>query len=348
MATGTKKKPAKKPEPRMAPVSKDLYGPVESAGLTIGPFSHGPGGLKVEGNPTFEEWEAAVHGAKCLAVFGLWFYGDLMVFGQERFGERYSQVLEASDYTDDALRLAEWVAKKFPPERRYPELSFSHHKEVAALPPKEADRLLAKAIEKGWSKRDIRSVINSKLAWEEPTESGENKGKTGVTRVTNQNGTAAVHIPDSRPEPEPEPVPTDAWGIPIQRHAEAAFEAVPKFEQMISLARQLQRLFNETANEPGGKFLTLPDVSSYRRGKKGEDGEHADRFVHEGLERFLHQVRNAVPTHTVCPWHFVDAPHPKDCSTCKNLNWTPPLSEKAIPKAAVAKAKATLGGGKDG
>ena len=97
--------------------------------------------------------------------------------------------------------------------------------------------------------------------------------------------------------------------------------ALPKFKELLAAIQAAQRLFNEVANLPGGKFLTLPDVSSYRRGKKGEDGEHADRFVHEGIERALHQVKTAAPKHTVCPYQFNDIPHQKECRTCRGLNW---------------------------
>jgi ParB-like chromosome segregation protein Spo0J len=121
----------------------------------------------------------------------------------------------------------------------------------------------------------------------------------------------------------------DAWDIPIQPHAEEAFKAVPDFNELIQLIRKSQQTFNRVANLHGGKFLTLPFVSSFRRGKKGEDGEHADRFVMPELEAALQKVKNAIPAHTVCPWNYVEAPHPEDCKTCHGLNWTTPLSKNA-------------------
>ena len=134
------------------------------------------------------------------------------------------------------------------------------------------------------------------------------------------------------------PTPVDGWGIPVQPHATEAFAAVPKFKELLSAIQHAQKLFNEVANLPGGKFLTLPDVSSYRRGKKRDDGEYADRFVHEGLEQAFKQVKDAVPTHTVCPWNYVEAKHPDDCRTCRQLNWTPVLGNN-IPAAAAAARK---------
>ncbi len=162
-------------------------------------------------------------------------------------------------------------------------------------------------------------------------------------------------IPPTKPEPasghlpgfdDPEPEEAkpleftlvDGWDIPIQPHAQAAFADVPKFTELLKAIRHAEMLFNQLANSEGGKFLTLPDVSSYRRGSKGEDGEHADRFVHPGLERAKKQIKAAIPTYTVCPYNYVDAPHPDPCNTCRGLNWTPELG-KSIPPSAIARAK---------
>ncbi len=126
----------------------------------------------------------------------------------------------------------------------------------------------------------------------------------------------------------------DEYGIPIQPHALEAFKAVDKFKELKKALRKAQQLFNEVANLPGGVFLTRSPIASCRRGKKGEDGEYASRFIHPGLERAMEDVKNCTPTHTVCPWNYVDAPHPDDCSTCMNLNWTPPLSSNTPPDIA--------------
>lgn len=130
----------------------------------------------------------------------------------------------------------------------------------------------------------------------------------------------------------------DEWGIPIQEHAKLAFTSVPRFDELTALIKSAQKLFNELANEPGGVFLTLPEVSSFRRGKKQEDGTYDERFVHEGLERALKQVQNAAPAHTVCPWNYAETAHPKDCPTCKDLNWAPALG-KNFSKEIVERVK---------
>lgn len=164
----------------------------------------------------------------------------------------------------------------------------------------------------------------------------------------NKRGAFPFGANAEQPAPEPEqeektgavilPLVVDEWGIPIQPHAVSAFATVPLFKELLQSIQNTQRLFNKVANHEGGRFLTLPEVSSYRRGKKTGDGEYEDRFVHEGIEAAYRQVKNAIPTHTVCPWHYVDAPHPENCRTCLGLNWTPELS-KNIPDEAKQRAQ---------
>lgn len=143
-------------------------------------------------------------------------------------------------------------------------------------------------------------------------------------------------------KPLSKPPKQDVWGIPIQPHAVDIFDAVPRFKELIAAVQHASKLFNEVASLPGGKFLTMPAVSSFRRGKKLDNGEHADRFVHEGLERALQQIKAGIPEHTVCPWHYVDAPHPDDCRTCLGANWTPALGKNISP-VAEANAKKAFG-----
>ncbi len=149
--------------------------------------------------------------------------------------------------------------------------------------------------------------------------------------------------PDAPPATVKPPTQVDQWGIPIQPHATEAFAAIAKFKELTAAIREAQRLFNECAGLTGGKFLTLPEVSSYRRGAKQEDGTYADRFVHDGLERAAQQVKNAIPAYTVCPYQYADAPHPEgtECRCCHGLLWAPALSD-STPKVCIDRAKAAL------
>ena len=59
----------------------------------------------------------------------------------------------------DAVPAAEWVAERFESERWRTDLSWSHHREVAALESAQADALLdeAEAEAEGWSRNKLRS-----------------------------------------------------------------------------------------------------------------------------------------------------------------------------------------------
>lgn len=138
------------------------------------------------------------------------------------------------------------------------------------------------------------------------------------------------------------PPATDVLGIPIQDHAKEAFAAVPEFKELVKAIKQVQRLFHQLADKPGGAFLRLPGISAYRRFGKRENGTYDERFIHEGLELAAKQVANAMPTNTVCPYQFAEAGHPKDCNTCLNNNWTPALSS-SVPPACIERAKEKYG-----
>ena len=58
----------------------------------------------------------------------------------------YDDVAETG-YSDRNLRLVKDTAEKIESGRRLPDLSFSHHVEVAALPPEKQEHFLNKAVE---------------------------------------------------------------------------------------------------------------------------------------------------------------------------------------------------------
>lgn len=159
--------------------------------------------------------------------------------------------------------------------------------------------------------------------------------------------------PQPAPEPEPEiegkhpprqkkPPTLDGFGVPIQPHAVAAFDAVPKFKELIWHVKQARKLFNDIAKSEGGQFLTLPELSAYRARGTDDDGEPAGRYASHDLESALAAFQNAMPAHTVCPWRFVDGPHGDPCPTCLGLNWTPALGSN-IPEMAPARIKEKYG-----
>jgi hypothetical protein len=105
-----------------------------------------------------------------------WWLGDWFVFGHGRYrdGEMYHQALEETGRSAGGLYTLKWVAEKVGPEVRRADLSWSHHREVAKLPPDEQATWLARAVAGRWSVDLLRSTIQAKdlSTWRDPEPVG--------------------------------------------------------------------------------------------------------------------------------------------------------------------------------
>ncbi len=90
-----------------------------------------------------------------------WWIGDWLVYGNERYGERYARAARATGYDPQSLMNLVYVASRFRPERRRPGLSWSHHAEVAALLPVEQERWLELAERERMSVRSLRAELRT-------------------------------------------------------------------------------------------------------------------------------------------------------------------------------------------
>lgn len=116
-------------------------------------------GLVVKGNPPIEAWLEAGEHLRYIQGSVHWWLGDWLRYGETHYGEKYAQALDETDYSYQTLRDDVWVAGRIEMSRRKDILSFSHHKEVAALEPVEQDELLNLAEEKQWSMRELRKAV---------------------------------------------------------------------------------------------------------------------------------------------------------------------------------------------
>lgn len=114
------------------------------------------------GDVPLEAWAAYVSSLLRFCRGLQWVIGDLLLAGEDRYGEAYSQVLDAADYAEDTLKACRWVSARFPRVRRLTGVSWSHHQAVAALDPGEADGLLAQAERECLSARDLRALAAEK------------------------------------------------------------------------------------------------------------------------------------------------------------------------------------------
>lgn len=122
-------------------------------------FKFTPTGLVVRGSPTFEEWEECGSILAQLQRRIHWWIGDWLNYGEGAYGEKYAQALDETGYSYSTLATDKWVAKKIGLSRRRENLRFSHHREVAGLPPPEQEKWLDKAEKEDLGPKDLRREI---------------------------------------------------------------------------------------------------------------------------------------------------------------------------------------------
>lgn len=124
-------------------------------------FQFSPTGLAIKGQPTFEEWELCGNQLKYVEKAVRWWIGDWLNYGERRWGQMYSQALDATDFAQGTLQNMKYVTGKIESSRRNEDVSFSHHLEVASLPPIEQDAWLDKAAKEKLPVRELRQQIKA-------------------------------------------------------------------------------------------------------------------------------------------------------------------------------------------
>lgn len=109
---------------------------------------------------SFDDWRAiGVQLAGNQRVLN-WWIGDWWAAGQHRYGERAKLAAEGIFGREfQTLANTASVCRSFESSRRRESLSFTHHVEVAALPPDHADTLLDRAQSENWSTRELRREV---------------------------------------------------------------------------------------------------------------------------------------------------------------------------------------------
>jgi hypothetical protein len=120
-------------------------------------------GLTVKGHPAIEEWQGIGELLATMEHGSPWQVGDWVNFGEVEYGEEYSQALDHRKLSESTCRNYAWVCKKIPADsgNRFVELSFAHHRNVAALSPSEQKRWLKRAIKDGWSDTRLKQELHA-------------------------------------------------------------------------------------------------------------------------------------------------------------------------------------------
>jgi hypothetical protein len=153
------------------------------------------------------------HGRR-LGVIGRcvgWWIGDWLRYGNVKFGERYAWASRITGYDAQTLMNMVWVASAYDVSERRPNLSFSHHAELAALPAGERDRWLDLAETNRLSVRCLREELRRARRLEAAAEKGE-AGDTTEAGPDGDDGSAArcPHCGGELDEPDVIPLPRRA------------------------------------------------------------------------------------------------------------------------------------------
>jgi phage N-6-adenine-methyltransferase len=133
---------------------------------------------------TFDQWAADGEKISAFNAATRWMIGDWARAG-ERWGDKYEVVIEATGLAYNTINNTKTVTKAFEFTRRRVNLSFSHHAEVAGLPPERADELLSLAEINRWSVRRLREEVGSHPAI--PSGSGNGSDHNHRAQGTGEN-----------------------------------------------------------------------------------------------------------------------------------------------------------------
>lgn len=110
---------------------------------------------------SFEEWEDVGRTLGRIDSGKRWWVGDWLNYGEKKYGQTYSQGMEATGLSYDSVSNCAWMARKFPITRRREHLSWSHHEVVSKFEPDVADALLDLAGLHGWDRKELREYVES-------------------------------------------------------------------------------------------------------------------------------------------------------------------------------------------
>lgn len=117
-----------------------------------------PTGLDLPDNLDFEEWSVVGCLLAHIESGVMWWIGDWWRYGERAYGDA-ARAAAPTGYSAEACRAAAWVADRIESVSRETDLTWSHHRAVAALEPQERNELLSVAKSEGWSVADITAEV---------------------------------------------------------------------------------------------------------------------------------------------------------------------------------------------
>jgi hypothetical protein len=121
-----------------------------------------PTELRIAEGTSEQEWVQIGRALAHVCMSTYWWIGDFIAYGKRNYGTKiaYDLAQQATSFTRNVLHHCTYVAKAYPPERRVEALTFYHHSTLAKFLPEIADKLLAEAVECGYTARQVREMAN--------------------------------------------------------------------------------------------------------------------------------------------------------------------------------------------
>lgn len=126
-------------------------------------------GWKPTGDLTPQQWAAEGQHLVRVGRAWQWWLGDWATYGQQ-FGSMYDEAMNQTGLEYGTLANCVYVANAIDPSRRREELSWSHHYEVASLPPEEQSTWLALAVDRKLTRNQLREAIAASKREDPPAE----------------------------------------------------------------------------------------------------------------------------------------------------------------------------------
>ncbi|QTD99719.1 LmbU family transcriptional regulator [Streptomyces cyanogenus] len=120
-------------------------------------------GLSLPPDFSLTEWKRFGKHLFLISDSSCWWLGDWLVYGQEKYPDRYRQAMDETGLDYKTLRNYAWIARRFALSERHPKVSFQHHAEVASLDPAARAMWLERAAREGWSRNMLRQQVRQAL-----------------------------------------------------------------------------------------------------------------------------------------------------------------------------------------
>lgn len=121
-----------------------------------------------------EEWMDVFKALKQVEGCVQFWIGDCLAYRQQKWG-MYDDIAEETGYDKQALRDYKRVSESVESALRNAHLGYSHHREVASLPPEKQELFLNMAVEDKLSVRDLREQIRRSNIEEKTAELPQSK-----------------------------------------------------------------------------------------------------------------------------------------------------------------------------